>query len=137
MKKLCEQNSKFWTDEKILATNPQQLAFVGDAVFSLFVRETLAQTHQTSANVLSKMASGVVNAGNQYKIYRKIEPMLTEFEQELCHRARNTSLHSKAKNYTVVEYIHATALEALIGYLYLSCKTERLNQILKLSMESI
>ena len=137
MKKLCEQNSKIWTDEKILATNPLELAFVGDAVFTLFVRENILLMHDTNVNNLSKIASGVVNAGAQYKMYRKIEENLSDFEKELCKRARNANMHSKAKNYTVTEYIYATAFEALLGYLYLSEKSERLNQILQLSVEEL
>ena len=128
---------KKWTDTEILATNPLELAFVGDAVFSLFVRETLANNHNTNTNVLSKQASKIENAGNQYKIFRKIESELSEFETELCHRARNANIHSKAKNYSVTEYIYATAFEALLGYLYLTQQKERLNKILNLSMENL
>ncbi|MBQ8468432.1 MAG: ribonuclease III [Clostridia bacterium] len=128
---------KIWTDEQIREVNPLELAFVGDAVFSLFVRRNLVNNHNTNTNVLSKRASKVVNAGAQYQIYRKIEPTLTEFETELCHRARNANIHSKAKNYSVTEYIYATAFEALLGYLYLTKKTQRLNQILQISVENL
>ena len=137
MDKLCTPNLNIWSDEKILATNPLELAFVGDAVFTLHVREYIVQNHDTNTNALSRMASKVVNAGAQYKMFRAIEPILTEFEKELCKRARNANIHSKAKNYSVTEYIYATAFEALVGYLYLAQKQNRLNQILKLSMESL
>ncbi len=121
----------------MLNTNPQSLALVGDAVFSLYVRDFVLMNHKINANSLTKMVNSVVNAGNQYKIYRKIENLLTETEIELCHRARNSNMHSKAKNYSVTEYIYATAFEALLGYLYLTDKKERLNEILKLSVETI
>ena len=124
------ETTKIYTETEILNKNPLVLAFVGDAVFTTIVRQKLAQNHNTNINTLSKLASGVVNAGNQYKLYRKIEPMLTDFEKELCHRARNSNIHSKAKNYSVTEYIYATAFEALIGYLYLCKKDARLNEIL-------
>jgi len=137
MEKLCAPNSKKWTDAKILATNPLELAFVGDAVFSLYVREMLTNEHNASANALTKMAASLVNAGAQYKSYRKIENLLTDFEKELCIRARNSNIHSRAKNYSVTEYIYATAFEALIGYLYLTEQTERLNQILIKSVEGV
>jgi len=129
--------SKIYSDEEILNTNPLLLAFVGDAVFTLYVREKITSVHQTNVSLLSKMASSVVNAGNQYKMFRKIEPELTDFEKDVAHRARNANIHSKAKNYSVTEYIYATAFEAIIGYLYLTNKKERLEQILKLSWENV
>lgn len=128
---------KKYSEAEILNTNPQSLALVGDAVFSLYVRDFVLMNHKINANSLTKMVNSVVNAGNQYKIYRKIENLLTETEIELCHRARNSNMHSKAKNYSVTEYIYATAFEALLGYLYLTDKKERLNEILKLSVETI
>ena len=127
--------SKKYTDAEILNTNPLALALVGDAVFSLYVRDKLVREHQTNVNTLSRMASKIVNAGNQYKIYRAIENDLTEFEIELCHRARNANIHSKAKNYSITEYIYATAFEALLGYLYLTDNKQRLDKILNKSME--
>ena len=126
---------KKYTDTEILNINPLTLALVGDAVFSLFVRNFLLEHNKCNVNTLSVMASKIVNAGNQYKIYRAIETILTPFETELCHRARNANIHSKAKNYSVTEYIYATAFEALLGYLYLVDNNERLNMILEKSME--
>jgi ribonuclease-3 family protein len=137
MSKLCNLKSKIWTDEKILATNPLELAFVGDAVFTLFIRQNIVNEHSASANVLSRLASKQVNAGAQYKIYRAIEPALSDYEKELCKRARNANMKSKAKNYSVTEYIYATAFEALLGYLYLTNKQDRLSEILKLSLENL
>lgn len=122
---------KIYTDDELLCTNALDIAFIGDAVFSLYVREVMLNKHISNLNMLTVNTSKVVNAGNQYKLFRKIEPMLTKYESELAHRARNSNIHSKAKNYSVTEYIYATAFEAVIGYLYLSGQTERLNQILK------
>ena len=127
---------KKYTDTEILNINPLSLALVGDAVFSLYVRDYLLSNHKCNVNTLSVMASKIVNAGNQYKIYREIENLLTPYEIELCHRARNSNIHSKAKNYSVTEYIYATAFEALLGYLYLTDNQERLNLILDKSMET-
>lgn len=129
------ENLKKYTIEQIQKFNPLALALVGDAVFSLFVREHVLSQHNTNANALTRIVNSYVNAGSQYKIYRKIEPILTEQEIDICHRARNSNIHSKAKNYSVTEYIYATAFEALLGYLYLTDSKDRLNKILKLSME--
>lgn len=126
---------KKYSQTDIQKVNPLALALVGDAVFSLYVREYVLKSHNVNANALTKMVNGYVNAGSQYKFYRKIEPVLLDEEKEICHRARNANIHSKAKNYSVTEYIYATAFEALLGYLYLMDKKDRLNEILKLSVE--
>jgi len=126
---------KKYSQTDIQHVNPLALALVGDAVFSLYIREYVLKNHNSTANALTRMVNGYVNAGIQYKIYRKIEPVLSTEEIEVCHRARNANIHSKAKNYSVTEYIYATAFEALLGYLYLTDNKERLNEILKLSVE--
>lgn len=128
---------KKYDQQNINDLNPLALAFVGDSVFSLYVRQYVVSSHQTNVNNLTKLSNAFVNAGSQYKIFRKIEPLLTADEINICHRARNANIHSKAKNYSVTEYIYATAFEALLGYLYLTEQQDRLNQILKLSVESV
>lgn len=126
---------KIYDNKQILNTNPLALALIGDSVFSLYIRQFVLNNHNVNANALTKMVNGYVNAGSQYKSYRKIEPFLTQEELEICHRARNANIHSKAKNYSVTEYIYATAFEALLGYLYLTNNNDRLNYILSLSVE--
>jgi len=109
---------------------PLILASVGDSIHTLYVREKFAIENKYKANELSKMVSKIVNAGNQCKIYYLLEKELTEEELSIAKRARNTHIRSKAKNFSANDYIHATALEALIGYLYLTGQYERLNYIL-------
>jgi len=109
---------------------PLILASVGDSVHTLFVREKLACLEIYKANELSKQVSKIVNAGNQCKIFFTIETLLTEEELWIAKRARNTHIHSRAKNYSANDYIHATAYEALLGYLYLTGQYERLDYIL-------
>lgn len=128
---------KKYSKQELLQFNPLTLAFVGDAVFSLHIREFVISKKQMNANMLTRECNKIVNAGSQYKIYRKIEPLLTEEELSICHRARNANIHSKAKNYSVTEYIYATAFEALLGYLYLQDDIARLNQILQICKEDI
>lgn len=131
------ETTKNYTDEQILNTNPLVLAFIGDAVFTTIVRQKIVEKHNSNINALSKLTSTVVNAGNQYKLYRKIESLLTKFEIDICHRARNANIHSKAKNYSVTEYIYATAFEALIGYLHLAGKKERLSELMSVCLEDL
>ena len=109
---------------------PLILASVGDSIHTLFVRSMLAVLDKYKANELSRRVSKIVNAGNQCKIYYLVEKELNEDELWIAKRARNTHIHSKAKNYSPNDYIHATAYEAVLGYLYLTGQTDRLNFIL-------
>ncbi len=129
-------SGKVYTSSELSGVNALDLAFVGDAVFTLFVRERLLSLHNTNVNILTKLASKIVNAGNQYKLFREIEPTLTAEELEVAKRARNSNIHTKAKNYSITEYIYATAYEAVLGYLYLCNNTKRLNEILEKSMQT-
>ena len=126
---------KKYSEEQIQSVNPLALALVGDSVFSLYIREYVLQNHNVKTHALTRLVNGYVNAGYQYKVYRKIESLLSEKEVSICHRARNSNIHSKAKNYSVTEYIYATAFEALLGYLYLTDNKNRLSEILKISVE--
>ena len=132
------ENSNFVIDEnKAKQMQPLVLAMIGDSVQTLFVRTYIAGEYGVKVNKMNKMVSSVVKAGSQFKTFKKIEESLFEDEQDIARRARNTHIHSKAKNFSYAEYIYATAFEALVGYLYLTGKTERLNQILKVSLEEL
>lgn len=116
---------------------PLVLAMIGDSVQTLFVRTHIAKTYGVKVNKMNKWVSSVVSAGAQFKTFKKIEETLSEDEQDVARRARNTHIHTKAKNFSFVEYIHATALEAVIGYLYLIGNNYRLNEILQVSLEEL
>ncbi len=116
---------------------PLVLAMIGDGVQTLFVRTHIALCYGVKVNKMNKWVSSVVSAGSQFKTFKKIEETLTEDEQDVARRARNTHIHTKAKNFSMTEYIYATALEALIGYLHLTNQTERLNEILNTSLEEL
>ena len=122
---------------KAKTMQPLVLAMIGDSVQTLFVRTYIADKFGVKVNKMNKMVSSVVKAGSQFKTFKKIEESLTEEEQDIARRARNTHIHSKAKNFSYAEYIYATALEALIGYLHLVGEKARLNQILTLSLEEL
>ena len=118
------------TEIEVFDKQPLVLAMVGDAVYTLYVRTRIASKTDLKVNDINKRVSAIVNAGAQAKTFRELEENLTEREKQVARRARNTHIHSHAKNFSIEEYIHATALEALIGYLYLSGQDERLNEIL-------
>ena len=122
---------------KVKNMQPLVLAMIGDSVQTLFVRTHIATTYGVKVNKMNKWVSSVVSAGAQFKTFKKIEESLSEEEQDIARRARNTHIHTKAKNFSFTEYIHATALEALIGYLHLTNQFERLNEILVLSLEEL
>lgn len=123
--------------EKIKQMQPLVLAMIGDSVQTLFVREHIALSYGVKVNKMNKMVSSVVSAGSQFVTFKKIEELLSEEEADIARRARNTHIHTKAKNFSYNEYIHATAFESLLGYLYLAGETERLNEFLNKSLEEL
>lgn len=122
---------------KAKTVQPLVLAMIGDSVQTLYVRTYIADKFGVKVNKMNKMVSSVVKAGAQFKTFKKIEEGLTEEETDIAKRARNTHIHSKAKNFSYTEYIYATALEALIGYLHLTGEKERLEFVLKTSLEEL
>ncbi len=106
------------------------LAFIGDAVYSLYVRKKLVFDKDEKGAVLNKKASDTVCASAQANFIDKILPVLTEEEVEVFKRARNTKKGTRAKHATVGEYNKATGFEALVGFLYLTGQNERLNYLL-------
>lgn len=123
--------------EQIKGMQPLVLAMIGDSVQTLFVRKHIALEYGVKVNKMNKMVSSVVSAGAQFVTFKKIESELSEEESDIARRARNTHIHTKAKNFSFAEYIHATALEALFGYLYLLGNIDRLNYFLEKSLEEL
>ena len=118
------------TEEKAFMLNPVVLAFVGDAVYSLFVRESLAVNVDKKSGVLSEMAAEIVQAKAQAKKADEMLPELTERESAVFMRARNAKKPTRAKHSSISEYNKSTGFEAVLGYLYLSGQTDRLDYIL-------
>ncbi len=116
--------------------NPQSLAFVGDAVFSLYIRHKIV-IEVFKPNEEHKLSTLFVKAGGQSEIIKNIENVLTDEEMRLYKRARNYKTNNVAKNAKVIDYKRATGFEALLGYLYLTGNTDRLNYILGLSYDTI
>ena len=116
--------------------NSQQLAFVGDSVYAVFIRSMLVSKGNQKTNTLHKNANTFVKASGQFEALKKITPMLTEQEQDVVRRAINYKTNNTAKHASLEEYKHATGFEALIGYLYISNQTARLEEILNLTLEN-
>ncbi len=126
MFKLGEKTDKLHA----VSINPIVLAFVGDAVYSLFVRERLAFLSDYKTGEMNKLAVSEVKAVSQAEFVREVMPLFTEEELAVFKRARNAKKGTRAKNASVTEYNMATGFEAVLGYLYMIGDDERLNFIL-------
>ncbi len=116
--------------QKAKNLNPIVLAFVGDAVYSLFVRERLTFESDFKAGELNVLATSQVNASAQSSFLKDILGLLTEEETSVFKRARNAKKTTRAKHASVAEYNMATGFEAVLGYLYLIGDLDRLNFLL-------
>ncbi len=115
---------------RAVTVNPIFLAFVGDAVYSLFVREKLVFESDYKTGDLNKMATAEVKAKSQAEFAIKLMSYFTEEELNVYKRARNSKKPTKAKSASVSEYNMATGFEAVLGYLYLVGDVERINFLL-------
>jgi len=107
------------------------LAYVGDAVFELYVRLHVASRQISKSGMLHKQAIMLVKAQSQANAVRVLMPEMTEDETMIFRRAKNSNPVSMAKNASPSDYKYATGLEAVIGYLYLTDQQERLDYILQ------
>ena len=122
---------------EIVTENATSLAWVGDAEFSLRVRKHLLAKGLQQPKKLQKLNAKYCSAQGQAKILSILESrgIFNEDEQEILRRGRNANVHSTAKNASLADYMKATALEALFGYLSLYGHEDRMNELLDLSME--
>ena len=122
------------SEVEVNTMSPLTWAYVGDAVYELYVRVNLVNSTNMKPHKLHIESIKYVRAGAQAEILKKIEDKLTEKEKKIVKRGRNAENHHLPKNATVQEYMYSTGFEALIGYLYLTKQDERLKEILKESM---
>jgi ribonuclease-3 family protein len=118
------------TEDAAVQLNPLVLAFIGDAVMTLYIRTKLVMTTGVKTNILHKMAAGVINATSQSKKAEQLMEEFSESEKAIFLRARNSKTNTVAKNASVTDYKKASGLEAVIGFLYLTGQNDRLEQIL-------
>ena len=129
MKELIERKKDI---EKVKLMPPLVWAYVGDAVYELYIRTNLVNNTKLNPHKLHVEAIKYVKAQAQAKILEKITEILTEEEKDIVRRGRNAQNHHLPKNANLDEYSHATAFEALIGYLYLTKQDDRLSEIMKM-----
>jgi len=111
------------------------LAHVGDAVFELLVRSWLCAHGKATGKGLHRAAIAIVCAESQARRAERVIPVLTEEELAVFRRGRNAQVHSVPSHASRAQYSEATALEALLGWLYLSGKRERVNELFGMMME--
>ena len=116
--------------EKAKQLNPVVLAFVGDAVFSLYVRERLVFSGEGKAADFQRAASAVVSARGQSEFLNELLPLFTEEEEEIYRRGRNAKKSTKSKNASAAEYNRSTGFEAVLGYLYAIGEKARIDELL-------
>lgn len=110
--------------------SPAVWAYIGDAVYELFIRYYLLSDGPTKTKFLHREATRRVRASHQAELSKQIEAYLTESELDIMKRGRNIKSGHIPNNTDVITYRHSTAFEALIGYLYLTNQQERLMELL-------
>ena len=114
--------------------NPLQMAYIGDTVHDLYVRSLLVSRGMTVGR-MHKQAVRMVSAFAQARLLEAIEPDLTGEGADVARRGRNSQAkHAAPKHADPADYAHATGLEALWGWLYLSGRTQRLDELVKLAL---
>ncbi len=115
--------------------SPLALAYIGDSVYDLLVKRYFVMKSNMQTEKYHKKVSSIVSANSQAEFIEGYMDSLTEDEQAVFKRARNSSPHTKAKNASLQNYLKATGFEAILGYLYLSGQNERLYEIVDKSVE--
>lgn len=117
--------------------SPLALAYIGDGVYEIFIRTYVMNKGNRPVNKMHKASRELVRASSQAKLYFLIEGMLTEEEDAVLRRGRNAKSVSIPKNGNVTEYRHATGLEALIGYLYIEGKVDRIKELIDTGLNQL
>ena len=117
------------TKQEVDLMSPLTWAYIGDAVYELFIRNKLINETNMKPHKLHIEAIKYVKAKSQAEKLNQIYEFLTDEEKDIVRRGRNTQNHHLPKNSNVQEYMYATAFEALIGYLYLTKQNARLREL--------
>lgn len=116
--------------------SPLVLAYIGDTVFDLYVRTSLVLKRRGNAGALHRQSVALVNARAQAQLARRVFENLDADEKDIFMRGRNAKSATVPKNMSVADYRQATALEAVLGYLYLTGRTGKMEDILKEALDA-
>ena len=117
--------------------SPLTFAFVGDAVYEVVIRTMIVDEANRSANDLHKESSNYAKASTQAKLSEILMDDFDEEELSVFKRGRNAKINTKAKNASLSDYKKATGFEAVVGYLYLEGKTDRMLELIKKGLEKL
>lgn len=124
-----EQTTFFGTAREVNQIPVTKLAFLGDAVMELMVREHLVENGETHFRVMNAQKASVVNAKAQSEAVDRLLPMLTEAELSVYRRGKNSKHKNYPKTASALDYCKATGLETVMGYLYLMEEKSRLREL--------
>lgn len=113
------------------------LAYIGDAVYELWVRNYLVGQGHTKVNDLHRQAVRYVKASTQARLVERLQPILTEEEMDVLKRGRNAKSGHQPKNTEMIDYRMSTGLEALVGFLYLKGRQDRLEEFFYILIELV
>ena len=123
------------TEDELRAISSVGLAHCGDAVYELLVRSWLCARGKATGKSLHRAAVELVRAGAQAARADRVLPLLTEEEQAVFKRGRNAHVHTVPASASRADYLKATALECLLGWLYLRGERGRINELFAAMME--
>lgn len=123
------------TDDQLRAISSIGLAHMGDAVFEILVRTWLCEHGKATGKGLHQATIKLVCAESQAQKAERILPLLTEEELSVFKRGRNAQVKTVPNHASRAQYGEATALEALLGWLYLKGRRERVNELFAMMME--
>lgn len=126
----------YFENAEINSFSPLSLAYIGDAVYEVYVRSYVMSRGNMPVNKLHRASTHYVSAKAQSVIIHSIMDSLTEEEIAVFKRGRNAHSYTSAKNADIVDYRHATGFEALIGYLFILRRYDRINEIVKMSVDA-
>lgn len=117
--------------------NGLSLAYIGDAIYEVYIREYILSLGYSNVNRLHKKACEFTSGVSQSKFIRYFldNNILTEEEQSIYKRGRNSHNHSVRKNIDIQSYMEATGFEAVIGYLYINQNPERIKELINICIE--
>jgi len=131
-----EMKIKQALSKKPIEMNALTLAYMGDAIYETYIRRYVV-ANGGKPNILHRRAINFVSAKAQSSILHELMPYLSEKEEQIVKRGRNAKSHTSPKNADVIQYRHSTAFEALLGFLYLENKMERLEEIIEMAIKFI
>ena len=117
--------------------SPLTLAFLGDCVYDIIIRTVVVERGNRAPQGLHKKKSYLVNAKTQKELIESIQDLLTPEEEDIYRRGRNAKSYTSAKNASIGDYRKATGFEALLGYLYLDDKMDRVLFLVKEGLNRI